>query len=191
MVDAARAELRRTIAHLEPQLRAGLPVVGLEPSCLFTFKDELLALLPPTERHGLDERAVLFAELVAAEGHRLVLGPVPWRRAHLHGHCHEKAFGAFEPVQAAARLVPGLDVVPIQSGCCGMAGSFGYASETIEVSKRMAELDLLPAVRGAGPDDVIVADGTSCRQQIRDGACIEARHLARLLAAALEPRRAG
>jgi Fe-S oxidoreductase len=100
------------------------------------------------------------------------------------------AFGAFERVQAAARLVPGLEVVPIQSGCCGMAGSFGYASESIEISKRMAELDLLPAVRRAAPDDVIVADGMSCRQQIRDGTGIEARHVARLLAAGLEAGRA-
>ncbi len=185
MVDDARTELRRTIAHLRPHLDAGLPVVGLEPSCLFTFKDELLALLPAAERHGLDARAVLFAELVAGEGHRLELGPVPWAQAHLHGHCHEKAFGAFDHVVTAARLVPGLDVQPIQSGCCGMAGAFGYAEETIEVSQRMAELDLLPAVRRAASDALIVACGTSCRHQIQDGAGIAARHVAWLLAAAL------
>jgi Fe-S oxidoreductase len=128
---------------------------------------------------------VLFAELVAGEGHRLQLGPVAWRQAHLHGHCHEKAFGAFDQVVTAARLVPGLDVQPIQSGCCGMAGAFGFAQETIEVSKQMAELDLLPAVRRAAPDALIIADGTSCRHQIQDGAGIGARHVAWLLAAAL------
>jgi FAD/FMN-containing dehydrogenase/Fe-S oxidoreductase len=185
MVEAARAELRRTIAHLGPHLEAGLPVVGLEPSCLLTFKDELLALLPETERRGLDQRATLFADFVAGNADRLALGPVPWRRAHLHGHCHEKAFGAFERVAAAARLVPGLDVVPIESGCCGMAGAFGYGSETVEVSRRMAELDLLPAVRAADADALILADGTSCRHQILDGTGIAARHVAWLLAAAL------
>jgi Fe-S oxidoreductase len=191
MVDEARAELRRTIAHLRPHLDAGVPVVGLEPSCLFTFKDELLALLPGSERHGLDRLALLLAELVAAESHRLELEPLTWRKAHLHGHCHEKAFGVFASVTAAARLVPGLEVTPIESGCCGMAGAFGYASETIEVSRRMAELDLLPAVRAAGPDALILADGTSCRHQISDGAGGEAWHVARLLAAALPAASAG
>ncbi len=191
MVDEARRELRRTIAHLRPHLEMGLPVVGLEPSCLLTFRDELLALLPAAERSGLDARAVLFAELVAAESGKLDLGPVRWRRAHLHGHCHEKAFGAFDRVVAAARLVPGLEVTPIESGCCGMAGSFGYARETIDTSRRMAELDLLPAVRGAGPEALILADGTSCRHQIRDGTGVEAWHVARLLAAALAERAGG
>ena len=185
MVDEARAELRRTIAHLRPHLDAGLPVVGLEPSCLFTFKDELLALLPAAERLELDARAVLLAEVVTAESHRLELGPVTWKKVHLHGHCHEKAFGAFEQVIAAVRLVPGLEVTPIDSGCCGMAGAFGYARETIEVAKGMAELDLLPAVRAVGPDALVIADGTSCRHQISDSAGVEAWHVARLLAAAL------
>jgi Fe-S oxidoreductase len=185
MVEAAKDELRRTIAQLRPHLEAGLPVVGLEPSCLFTFKDELIALLPEAERLGLDQRATLFADFVTGNADRLALGPVPWRRAHLHGHCHEKAFGAFERVAAAARLVPGLDVVPIESGCCGMAGAFGYGSETIEVSKRMAEVDLLPAVRAAEPGALVLADGTSCRHQILDGTGIVARHVAWLLAAAL------
>jgi Fe-S oxidoreductase len=185
MVDEARAELRRTIRHLRPHLEAGLPVLGLEPSCLLTFKDELLALLPASERHGLDARALLFVEHVAAHSERLALRPVRWPDALLHGHCHEKAFGAMPAALAAAQLVPELQVRAIESSCCGMAGAFGYGRETIEVSKRMAELDLLPAVRGAGEGTLVLADGTSCRHQIQDGAGVVAHHVAWLLAAAL------
>jgi Fe-S oxidoreductase len=118
---------------------------------------------------------------------------VPWRRALLHGHCHQKAFGAVAPVEALLRMIPGLEVSSVQSSCCGMAGAFGYHAEHYEVSMRMAEAGLLPAVRAAGLDTVVVADGTSCRHQIRDGAAREAVHAAVVLAAAVEaagPQRA-
>jgi Fe-S oxidoreductase len=109
----------------------------------------------------------------------------PYARALVHGHCHQKAFGAMPAVVAALKLVPGLAVEVVPSSCCGMAGSFGYRPEHLEVSLRMAEAALLPAVRNAGADTVIVADGTSCRHQIHDGAQREAQHVARVLAAAL------
>ncbi|MGZ8268653.1 MAG: heterodisulfide reductase-related iron-sulfur binding cluster, partial [Burkholderiales bacterium] len=107
------------------------------------------------------------------------------RTALLHGHCHQKAFGAMPAVERVLKLVPGLDVRTIESSCCGMAGSFGYEAKHYDVSMRMAELSLLPAVRGSGDDALIVADGMSCRHQIREGASREALHVARVLHAAL------
>jgi Fe-S oxidoreductase len=100
---------------------------------------------------------------------RLKLSPLPESRALLHGHCHQKAFDALSPALAVLRLVPGLDVQLIESSCCGMAGSFGFEAAHYDVSMRMAELSLLPAVRAAAADTLIVADGTSCRHQIDDG----------------------
>jgi len=103
----------------------------------------------------------------------------------VHCHCHQKAFDAFSPVETVLRLVPDLKVETIESSCCGMAGAFGYGADTIEVSKAMGELSLLPAVRKAPSDTLIVADGTSCRHQIMDGAGREALHVARVLAMSL------
>ena len=101
--------------------------------------------------------------------------------AHIHGHCHQKSFGAFPSAIAALRQVPELSVHPIQSSCCGMAGAFGYQAETQAESRAMAETALIPAVRAAAPDDIIVADGTSCRHQIRDLSEREAVHSVRVL----------
>jgi Fe-S oxidoreductase len=131
---------------------------------------------------------VLFEEFLAAEAAagRLAIDFAPAkRRALLHGHCHQKSFGAMGAVEAALKLIPDLDLQTIESSCCGMAGAFGYDAETIDVSRAMGELSLLPAVRRAPDDAIIIADGTSCRQQIRDGAGREALHVARALAAAL------
>ena len=122
---------------------------------------------------------------IAAGDVDLELGPLPTRRALVHGHCHRKAFGALAPMIEALRLIPGLRVDPIEAGCCGMAGSFGYEAEHLEVSLRMAELALLPQIRQAEPDTWIVADGTSCRRQILDGTGREAIHPAVALARAL------
>ena len=107
------------------------------------------------------------------------------RKAYLHGHCHQKAFGAMPAVEAALRLIPDIDLVTIESSCCGMAGAFGYDAETIDVSLAMGEASLLPAVRAAPADALIVADGTSCRHQIHDGAHRQAVHVAEVLAGAL------
>lgn len=187
-VDSARTEMSRSLAALRPFLERGVPVVGLEPSCLFTFRDEAVALLPGDESRSAAAHALLFEEFVAreAEAGRFAPALAPLAtRALLHGHCHQKAFGAMGAVQAALGLIPGLAVETVESSCCGMAGAFGYQAETIDVSLAMAELSLLPAVRQAAPDTVVVADGTSCRHQIRDGAGREAVHVARLLAASM------
>jgi Fe-S oxidoreductase len=180
MVDHARHEARRTLRALRGDLR----VIGLEPSCLFTLKDEFPSLLPGAEAKALSERVVLLSEFLIQEKPVLELKNLPGI-AHVHGHCHQKSFGAFPAAIAALRLVPGLTVKPIASSCCGMAGVFGYQAETQEVSKAMAEAALLPAVRGAAADDLIVADGTSCRHQIRDLAGREAMHSVRVLERAL------
>jgi Fe-S oxidoreductase len=189
LTDEARVEGERLLAATMPLVRHGVPVVGIEPSCLLTLRDELPALLPGAESESLSNSAMLFEELLMAgiaAGHvDLELGPLPTRRALVHGHCHRKAFGALVPMIEALRLIPGLRVDPIEAGCCGMAGSFGYEAEHLDVSLRMAELALLPQIRQAEPDTWIVADGTSCRRQILDGTGHEAIHPAVVLARAL------
>jgi Fe-S oxidoreductase len=186
-VAAARSEMARSLAALRPYLARGVPVVGLEPSCILTFRDEVTAILPSDEARHAAAHTLLFEEFIALEAKagRFVaeLAPIS-SKVLLHGHCHQKAFGAMGAVEAALRLIPDLDLDLIESSCCGMAGAFGYQAETIDVSKGMAELSLLPAIRNA-PDAIIVADGTSCRHQIEDGAGREAIHVARLLAISL------
>ncbi|RXF73211.1 FAD-binding and (Fe-S)-binding domain-containing protein [Hansschlegelia zhihuaiae] len=189
LVDEARAEARRTLDALAPYVAKGARVVGLEPSCLFTFRDEFFALLPKAEVQPVADAAVLIEELLSADIAKgrtvLPLRDQGGRVAHLHGHCHQKAFDAMTAVQAALKAIPGLEVRPIESSCCGMSGAFGYGAKTVDVSLAMGELSLLPAVRAAAGGDLVVADGTSCRHQIHDGAGREAIHVARVLDMAL------
>jgi Fe-S oxidoreductase len=187
LVEEAKAEMRRTLAVIGPALARGVPVVGLEPSCLLTFRDEAPALLGAEWTAQQAERVFLFEEFIAARldseggGFALPLAPLKQSSALLHGHCHQKAFNAVAPIQEVLGLIPDLDVELIQSSCCGMAGSFGYQAETAEISRKMGELSLLPRVRAASGRTLIVADGTSCRHQISEGAAREAVHVARLL----------
>jgi Fe-S oxidoreductase len=185
LVAEARAEARRSIAVLETFARRGVPIVGLEPSCLLTFRDEALRLGLGEAAAKVSEQAMLFEEFLARESAAgrltLGLGPVA-SKALLHGHCHQKSFGAMSAIEHTLRLIPGLTVETIESSCCGMAGAFGYQAETVEVSRAMGELSLLPAVREAEPDTLIVADGTSCRHQIADGTKRHALHVAQVLA---------
>jgi Fe-S oxidoreductase len=189
LVDQAKAEARRTLDALQPFVDRGVPVVGLEPSCLLTLRDEFLVYGFGAQAQQLAGSALLFEEFLAREAAagrlNLALKALPQRRALLHGHCHQKAFDAVAPVQKVLRLIPGLEVELIESSCCGMAGAFGYEKEHYDVSMQMAELSLLPAVRKADADTLIVADGTSCRHQIKDGTAREALHVARVLARAL------
>jgi len=188
LVDEAKAEARLILRALSPYVERGLPVLGLEPSCLFTLRDEFSVMLPGAEAAALAERALLLEEFLAREADqgrlKLKLKPLA-RQALLHGHCHQKAFGAMAAVERTLRLVPDLTVSAIESSCCGMAGSFGYEAEHYDISMKMAEMSLLPAVRDARPDSLIVADGTSCRQQIEHGAGRRALHVARILESAL------
>ena len=161
-----------------------LPVVGLEPSCLMTLRDEFCSLLPGAAADRLAARSLLLSEFIAREKPDLPLRPVAGV-ARVHGHCHQKAFGAFPDALAMLRRIPELSAQPIVSSCCGMAGSFGYQAETAATSRAMAEAGLLPAVRAAAAQDYIVADGTSCRHQIRDLSGREAIHAVRLMEQAL------
>jgi Fe-S oxidoreductase len=184
----AKREMERTLAALAPYVARGMPVIGLEPSCLFTFRDEMPALIKNETVEKLSGSALLLEEFLARElgaGRlNLPLGSVP-RKALLHGHCHQKAFDAMGAVESILKLVPELSVETVESSCCGMAGAFGYDAATIDVSLKMGELSLLPAVRKSAADALIVADGTSCRHQIHDGAERDALHVARVLAMSL------
>jgi FAD/FMN-containing dehydrogenase/Fe-S oxidoreductase len=189
MLDDARAEARRALAALTPFARSGAAIVGLEPSCLYTLRDEFPALLPGEDATLVAERAVLLEELLDREwaaGRGLPLEPSPVaRRVLVHGHCHQKAFGGSAATQRMLERIPGYEVSLIESSCCGMAGAFGYHAEHYDVSMRMGELSLFPAVREAESGTVIVADGTSCRAQILDGTGREAVHAAVVLAGAV------
>jgi FAD/FMN-containing dehydrogenase/Fe-S oxidoreductase len=185
LVDEARREAERCVAAFAPLLARGIAIVGLEPSCVLGFRDEIPALVKNDDARYLAANALLFEEFLAWEAEQgtleLALKPVA-KRALLHGHCHQKSFGAMAAVERALKLVPELSVETVDSSCCGMAGAFGYGADTIDVSLKMAELSLLPAVRRAEADTLVVADGTSCRHQIMDGAGREALHVARVLA---------
>ena len=184
LVEEARAEARRVLAAAAPFLARGVPIVGLEPSCLLTLRDEFLAMLPGTETDDLARHALLLEEFLAREAAAgRIAGPVGNRpgKVLLHGHCHQKAFGIMGSVGAALALVDGLEVEAVESSCCGMAGAFGYGADTHAVSMAMGELTLLPAVRRAAPDTAIAADGFSCRHQIRDGTGRQPQHVVRIL----------
>jgi FAD/FMN-containing dehydrogenase/Fe-S oxidoreductase len=188
LLDDARAEARRTIESLLPFARRGVPIVGLEPSCLLTLRDEFLSLEPTDDARAVAAQALLFEEFVARELDAGRWSP-PLRaldaRAVVHGHCHQKAFGAMPAVVRALRAIPGLESSLIESSCCGMAGTFGYEAEHYDISMRMAERDLLPAVRAADDATLIVADGMSCKHQIDHGADRRSFHVAELFASAL------
>jgi Fe-S oxidoreductase len=183
---------------LAPHVASGAAVVGLEPSCLLSLRDEFLVMGLGDTAHQLAGHAFLIEEYLAREHRagrlRLPLVALTQTRALLHGHCHQKAFDAIAPTLEVLRLIPGLEVELIESSCCGMAGSFGYEAAHYDVSMRMAELSLLPALRATPPDTLIVADGTSCRHQIEDGTRASGRrdalHVVRVLERALAPARA-
>ena len=190
LVDEAKREARRMLDAFRPFVERGVPVVGLEPSCLLSLRDEFLQYGFGEEAARLSKLAMLFEEFLVSEqkAGRLKLdlkGLGGVNQALVHGHCHQKAFDAFSPVQSVLKWIPDLKVSTVESSCCGMAGSFGYEAEHYEASMAMAELSLLPAVRKIDANTVMVADGTSCRHQIHDGAGVEAMHVARVLVRAL------
>jgi Fe-S oxidoreductase len=181
MVEKARAKLASLIDDLAPLAEAGIVIVGLEPSCLLTLRDEALAMGLGEKARTVSRQALLLEEFLAREAKagRFALAFQP---AHapilLHGHCHQKAFGAVPAIMDVLRLIPGAKPEMIETSCCGMAGSFGY--DHYDVSMQMAELSLLPAIRKQ-PDAIIVAGGTSCRHQIADGTARKAIPVAILL----------
>ncbi|WP_332774663.1 FAD-binding and (Fe-S)-binding domain-containing protein [Polaromonas sp.] len=187
MVDEAKAKARELVAALLPFAEKGIAIVGLEPSCLLTLRDEMLVMGLGEAAQTISDQSLLLEEFLAREA---VAGKLDELKAKLqpadkpillHGHCHQKAFGAVSPIIDVLKLIPRAQPELIESSCCGMAGSFGYEASHYEVSMQMAELSLLPAVRKQ-PNAIVVADGTSCRHQIKDGAQREAVHVAVLLA---------
>ncbi len=207
----AQALAREQMEWLAPYAAAGLPIVGLEPSCILTFRDEYPDLIDDPRTAALAQHTFLFDEFLAKEiregrvtlpfsstDHRppttdhssMSTGSRPssvvGRQFLLHGHCHQKALVGTAHALELLRLIPGATVREVDSGCCGMAGSFGYEAEHYDVSIKIGERALLPAVRALPPEAEVVAMGTSCRHQIADGAGRRARHLAEVLADALE-----
>ena len=190
LVEEARAEARRMLTALKPYVARGVPVIGLEPSCLLTLRDEFKSMIPGEESNALAESALLLEEFLAQQHQAgklsLKLKPLSARRALVHGHCHQKAFGTMTAMRQTLALIPELEVEVIDSGCCGMAGAFGYEAGHYGVSMKMAELSLLPGIRTSSKETLLIANGTSCRHQIRDGAQRESRHIACVLQEALQ-----
>ena len=189
-VEAARREAARMLAALRPALAAGTPVVGLEPSCILSLRDEHLKLGLGDEARALARQVWLFEEFIARESDRkrfaLEFKPLPLRKALVHGHCHQKAVGAMKSLRKVLRLIPDFEFEFIEASCCGMAGSFGFDAEHHDISMLMAEADLLPVIRAATPETELLANGFSCRHQIEAGSGRKARHVALLLRDALK-----
>jgi FAD/FMN-containing dehydrogenase/Fe-S oxidoreductase len=167
MLELARRWLIQIIDTLTPLVDSGRTIVGLEPSCLLTFRDELPALFPGDARAAKIARSsVMFDEFIARQADEIALPALSGRTVLLHGHCHHKAIAGLDHEVAILNRIPGLELKTPDSGCCGMAGPFGYDADHYEVSRAVGERVLLPAVRAAGPDTIIVSDGFSCRSQI-------------------------
>ena len=187
LLDAARSYLARVLDRMAPQIESGLPFIFLEPSCASVFKDELLELFPNDPRAKLLSQQVwLLADWLAAKAPEFVSGFIPGRLegAHIlvHGHCHHKAVFGGPANEIALLRQAGARVEPIQAGCCGMAGPFGFEANKFEVSKTIANQELLPAVQSAGSTTILVADGFSCREQIAHLSHRRALHFAEVLA---------
>jgi Fe-S oxidoreductase len=187
MVDKARETLGELLDHLAPYAQKNIPIIGLEPSCLFTLKDEALVMGFGEKAIQVSKQAQLFEEFLASQvktGKLQLTLKTASKPILFHGHCHQKSFAAVTPAMELLKLIPHAEPKLIESSCCGMAGSFGYEAEHIDVSRQMAEASLLPAIRKS-PDSWVVADGTSCRHQIADGTQRKAVHIANILAAHL------
>jgi Fe-S oxidoreductase len=189
LVDEAKAEAKRTLDALLPYVERGVAVVGLEPSCLLTMRDEFLHYGYGEAAARLAGGAYLFEEFLVLEQAAGRIAPAfkPLRYEHalLHGHCHQKAFDAVEPIHQVLSWIPQLKTELIESCCCGMAGSFGYEAEHVDASLQMAELSLFPRIRASDVGTLLIADGTSCRQQIHGGLGRQAFHVASVLAMGL------
>lgn len=182
LLDRAKWRLEDAMRTLGPFVERGIPIVGLEPSCILTFRDELPSLFSRDRRaRALADDCFTFDEFAAKHAERLRPREIKGR-ALVHGHCHQKSLVGLAHETAALARIGGLDVKVLDSGCCGMAGAFGYEREHFDISRAVGERVLLPAVRQSAPETIIVADGFSCRAQIRQF-CPQRRplHLAQVL----------
>jgi FAD/FMN-containing dehydrogenase/Fe-S oxidoreductase len=187
MLDRAERLLLEILDTLEPEIEAGIPVVGLEPSCIAVFRDELINLFPHDERaQALNRQTFLLSEFLERNiAPEATLPQLP-RRALLHGHCHHKSIMKMTAEESLLRRL-GIDFQSPAPGCCGMAGSFGFHAEHYDISAAIGELELLPAVRSAPNDWLVIADGFSCREQVAQSTGRHALHLAEVLQMALQP----
>ena len=189
LINEAKVEAQRLVDAMMPYVEQGLPIIGLEPSCLLTLRDEIPALLPGEDTAKIAAKARMLEEYIADQEsnpdfHLSLVSPAP--KVLLHGHCHQKAMGVMSSIEKTLSLLPDTQIETVETSCCGMAGAFGYSADTHETSRAMAELDLAPAVRKADKETLIVADGTSCRHQVADLTARQPIHMARLLEMALK-----
>ena len=192
LVDAAKFRLNQIIKYLYPKATYNFPVIGLEPSELLTLRDDAKALVVGDQISQLDtvmRQTLLFEEFVSMERYKIESQDLEWKARHitilLHVHCHQKALVGIDPCHDALSIIPECGIQVIPSGCCGMAGSFGYEKENYAFSLRIANLILFPSIRNASKDTIIVATGTSCRHQIRGNIDVEPLHPAEVLRSAL------
>jgi Fe-S oxidoreductase len=194
LLEQGRQNARQNIMLLKPYAQQGIPIVGIEPSCILTLREDYLDLLPGTDATLVAQQALTMDEFLYHLHQRGELA-LEFTSAHkrllVHGHCHQKALVGTTPTLAVLRLPPGYEVQEIPSGCCGMAGSFGYEAEHYELSMQIGNQRLFPAVRAAEKSVEFVADGISCRQQIQHATGRQARHLVEVLWEAVIPRQAG
>jgi Fe-S oxidoreductase len=184
MLARAKKLLLNILDTLAPQIEAGIPIVGLEPSCVAVFRDELLNLFPQDQRaQALSRQTFLLSEFLQTHAPNFTPPPLN-RRAVVHGHCHQKSLMKMNSEEAVLRRI-GIDFQAPAPGCCGMAGSFGFEKEKYKISVAIGELELLPAVRQAPADWLIIANGFSCREQIAQGTSRRSLHLAEVLQMAL------
>jgi len=188
MLDRAQSLLLNILDELQPEIEAGIPIIGLEPSCVAVFRDELLNLFPHDHRaQALSKQTFLLSEFLEQElNHTTTPLPQLPRKALLHGHCHHKSIMKMTAEESLLRRI-GIDFQSPAPGCCGMAGSFGFERDKYDISQAIGELELLPAVRQAPPEWLIIADGFSCREQIAQATDRQALHLAEVLKMALDP----
>jgi Fe-S oxidoreductase len=184
MLDQAKSQLRQILAMMQDDINNGVPVVGLEPACVAVFRDELMNLLPGDEvAKRLSRQTYFFTEFLMkkAPGFRY---PKLARKAILHGHCHQKALIRMDDEKAVLGKM-NMNVENLDSGCCGMAGSFGFDKDKYEISIQIGESVLLPAIRSAEPETLIIADGYSCREQISQTTNRRSLHAAEVIHMAL------
>jgi Fe-S oxidoreductase len=191
MIDQARRMAAGMSARLADAAERGVPIVGAEPSCLLTLRDEYPTLLAgDVKAQSVAAATRLPEELIVAaiaEGRIAISAstPVAARRILFHGHCHQKALVGTSATVAMLRAIPGAEVIELDAGCCGMAGSFGFEAEHYELSMRIGELRLFPAIRAEPSSTIIAATGVSCRQQIQHGTGRRARHPLEIVWAAM------
>jgi Fe-S oxidoreductase len=182
MLDTAERLWRQTLEVLQPWIRAGVPVVGLEPSCVAAFRDELVGLFPhDADARRLSDQTLLLSEFLERQRFD---PPTFASSALVHGHCHHKSVLGMDAEIALLKRM-GVEHDVLDSGCCGMAGSFGFSADHVEVSERVGERVLLPAVRDLDPGTMLVTNGFSCREQIEQGTDRSPTHLAELLRRAI------